>query len=117
MSRDDIYERISYAHDSLGWDLAPERIPLAVAKPVTTRQVSDLLKYANRERIPVYVQGAATAFKGSPRPKRSGSIILTTLGPSLPTNCGSRISTWRSGPDSISTNWSSGFSSMATCCP
>jgi glycolate dehydrogenase FAD-linked subunit len=77
---DGVYETISYAHDALGWDLDPKKIPLAVAKPVSAQQVSELLKYANRENIPVYVQGAATAFKGSPRPKRPGSIILSTMG-------------------------------------
>jgi len=55
-------------------------IPLAVAKPSTTAGVSDVLKYANEHKIPVYIHGAGTAFKGSPRPKRPGSILLSTQG-------------------------------------
>lgn len=77
---DNIYERISYAQDALSPDLEPEKIPLVVVKPVSARDISRVVKYANQEKIPIYIHGAGTAFKGSPRPKRPGSILLSLQG-------------------------------------
>ncbi|MEE9612194.1 MAG: FAD-binding oxidoreductase [Desulfatiglandales bacterium] len=75
-----IFERMSYGQDAAQPDLAPEKIPHAVVKPATTEGVSEVLRYANKNRIPVYIHGAGTAFKGSPKPKRPGSILLSTQG-------------------------------------
>ena len=75
---DSIYERISYGQDASSPDLEPEKIPIAVVKPQSAQEVSEILKYANEQKIPIYIHGAGTAFKGSPRPKRSGSILLST---------------------------------------
>ena len=73
-----IFERISYGQDAAQPDLAPEKIPVAVVKPTTTEAVSQVMKYANKKKIPIYIHGAGTAFKGSPKPKREGSILLST---------------------------------------
>lgn len=75
-----IFDRMSYGQDSAQPDLEPEKIPLAVVKPQTTEHVSKIVKYANEKRIPIYIHGVGTAFKGSPRPKRPGSILLSTQG-------------------------------------
>ncbi len=77
---DNIFERISYGQDASQPDLEPDKIPVAVVKPRSTEAVSAVLKYANRNKIPVYIHGAGTAFKGSPKPKRPGSILLSTQG-------------------------------------
>jgi len=77
---DNIYERISYGQDAAQPDLEPEKIPVAVVKPQSTRGVSEALRYANKNKIPIYIHGAGTAFKGSPKPKRPGSILLSTQG-------------------------------------
>ena len=74
----EIFDRIGYGQDAANPDLDPEKIPIAVVKPTTTQEVSGVLKYANKNKIPVYVHGAGTAFKGSPKPKRPGSILLST---------------------------------------
>jgi len=75
-----IFERMSYGQDAAQPDLDPEKIPLAVVKPTTTEGVSAVIKYANENKAPVYIHGAGTAFKGSPKPKRPGSILLSTQG-------------------------------------
>ncbi len=75
-----IFERVSYGQDAAQPDLEPDKIPLAVVKPETAQAVSEVLKYANKHKIPVYIHGAGTAFKGSPKPKRVGSILLSTQG-------------------------------------
>ncbi len=76
----DIYERIGYGQDGIQPDLEPEKIPAVVVKPTSVQEISEVVKYANREKIPIYIHGAGTAFKGSPRPKRPGSILLSTQG-------------------------------------
>jgi len=75
---DSIYERLSYGQDAIQPDISPDKIPIAVVKPRSTQEVSKVVKYANERRMPIYIHGAGTAFKGSPRPKRAGSIILST---------------------------------------
>ena len=74
----EIFDRISYGQDSAQPDLDPEKIPIAVVKPKTAQAVSAVVKYANQHKIPIYIHGAGTAFKGSPKPKRAGSILLST---------------------------------------
>jgi len=75
---DKIFERIAYGHDSGGADLEAEKIPAAVVKPATSKAVAKVVTYANENEIPIYIHGAGTAFKGSSRPKRSNSILLST---------------------------------------
>lgn len=74
----EIFDRISYGQDAAQPDLDPEKIPVVVVKPRTSEAVSAVVKYANKNKIPIYVHGAGTAFKGSPKPKRAGSILLST---------------------------------------
>ena len=74
---DDIFNRVNYGQDAFGLDLERNKVPIAVVRPESVKQVSKFLEYANRYKIPVYVRGAGTAFKGSSRPKREDSIILS----------------------------------------
>jgi len=73
----DIFNRATYGQDAFGIDLEKSKIPIAVVRPESAQEVSKVLVYANEHRIPVYVRGSGTAFKGSSRPKREGSIILS----------------------------------------
>jgi glycolate oxidase len=75
-----IYDRIGYGQDGIQPDIEPEKIPAVVVKPILAEQVSRVVKYANEYKIPIYIHGAGTAFKGSPRPKHEGSILLSTEG-------------------------------------
>ena len=45
---DKIFERTSYAHDGMRLDIRTENIPLAAVKPVSDRQVSEVVRYANK---------------------------------------------------------------------
>jgi glycolate oxidase len=76
----EIYERIAYGQDGIQPDLEPDKIPAVVVKPTSAQEVSKVVRYANDKRIPIYIHGAGTAFKGSARPKRPGSILLSTGG-------------------------------------
>jgi glycolate oxidase len=76
----DLYERISYGLDGIAPDLEEDKIPLVVAQPTSAQHVSKLVKYANDKKLPIYIHGAGTAFKGSSRPKRPDSILLSMQG-------------------------------------
>ena len=73
-----IYDRIAYAQDGLSSDIDLKLTPAVVVSPKDTVGVSKVLKFANKNTIPVYIHGSGTAFKGSPRPKRENSIVLNT---------------------------------------
>lgn len=75
---DRIFDRINYGQDAFGLDLEKEMVPIAAVRPRSAEEVSKVLEYANKHKIPVYIHGRGTSFKGSPRPKRPGSIILST---------------------------------------
>jgi glycolate oxidase len=77
---DNMYERIGYGQDGIQPDLEPEKIPAVVVKPTTVEEVSKVVKYANKHNTPIYIHGAGTAFKGSSKPKRENSILLSTQG-------------------------------------
>ena len=77
---DDIFECYAYGQDAIGPDLDKSFIPFAVVKPSTITQLASVVKYANNEAIPIYIHGAGTAFKGSAKPKRPNSILLSTEG-------------------------------------
>lgn len=51
------------------------RLPLAVALPETTAQVAALVKYCNREGIPVVPRGAGTSLSGGAIPQEDALVI------------------------------------------
>jgi glycolate oxidase len=51
------------------------KVPLAVALPKTTQQVSALLKYCNRYGIPVVPRGAGTSLSGGAIPQEDAVVI------------------------------------------
>lgn len=73
-----IYDRISYALDPMPYDLIDDEIPYAVVKPANAREVSEILRYANEKRIPVWIHGSGTALHGAARPKRKCIVISTS---------------------------------------
>jgi len=75
---DSIFDRISYSQSALAVDVEPSKVAIAVVRPGSAQEVSKVVEYANKRRIPIYIRGAGTSFKGSPTPKREGSIILIT---------------------------------------
>lgn len=71
----DIYERINYASDPMPYDLRENNIPDLVVKPANTEEVSQILKYANENKIPVVPHGSGTSLHGDARPKRKGILL------------------------------------------
>jgi len=73
-----IFDRINYGQDALALDIDRSKVPAAVVRPTTAQEVSKVLRYANEHKVPVYIHGSGTSFKGSAKPKRENSIILST---------------------------------------
>ena len=70
---DDLY---CYSYDATA--IAQTALPEAVLLPQTTEQVSEIVKIAAREKIPVYTRGAGTNLSGGVIPVNRG-IILSML--------------------------------------
>jgi glycolate oxidase len=49
----DVFERINYADTSLPYDVEEEDLPDVVVHPGNAHEVAEVVKYANREKIPV----------------------------------------------------------------
>lgn len=62
---------LEYSHDAT----TREALPWAVAKPTTTRQVSEILSLANQEGIPVVPRGAGTGMSGGSVPIQGGIVL------------------------------------------
>ena len=73
---DDIADLYVYSSDAS----VHQALPSVIVRPKTIEEIQKIMRFANKEKIPIYIHGTGTAFKGSPRPKRPGSIILSTHG-------------------------------------
>jgi len=65
---------MNYSYDGY----VPESKPDAVLFPVSTQQVSDIMKVAYREEIPVTPRGAGTNICGGSVPMRGGIVLAFT---------------------------------------
>jgi glycolate oxidase len=63
-----------YAHDEVAGDQYA-RMPEAVVKPETARQISQILRLANRERIPVTPRGAGSGLSCGAVPVYGGVVL------------------------------------------
>jgi glycolate oxidase len=69
---------LDYSHDEFP-DTRISQVPLAVVKPANTRQVSEILKWANRVNIPITPRGGGTGLCGGCIPA-PGGIVLSLEG-------------------------------------
>jgi len=67
--------RLSYAYD--GTPTGYKGIPDAVVFPETPEDVSKVLSFANRNKIPVYPRGAGSGLTGGAAPLEGGIVIST----------------------------------------
>lgn len=64
-------DRICYAYDGT----KQKYIPDVVVRPRSTRQVSDILRFANEHEIPVYPRGAGSGLTGGAVPVQGGIVL------------------------------------------
>ncbi len=63
-----------YSHDEVA-DKAFAAMPEMVVKPTSAQQISDIMKLANREMIPVTPRGAGSGLSGGAVPKYGGILL------------------------------------------
>jgi glycolate oxidase len=68
---------LTYAKDTMPWDVEAHNMPYAVVRPADGREVSRVLRYANQEKIPVHTHGSGTSLVGLGRPKTNGIVLDT----------------------------------------
>jgi len=64
-------ELVVYSYDAT----QRESLPWAVVRPRSSREISEILKLANRERFPVVPRGAGTGMSGGSVPVRGGVVL------------------------------------------
>ncbi|GAH92242.1 unnamed protein product, partial [marine sediment metagenome] len=70
--------RMVYGQDPMAHDIEEHNIPYVVVRPSGAEEVSQILKYANEQLIPVHTHGSGTSFAGLARPKVN--CILLDMG-------------------------------------
>lgn len=73
-----MFEKIKQSVDAFPYHADKDNLPIAVVLPETKEHVSEILKYANKEKIPVYIRGSGTQLIGASRPDTSGIVIFTS---------------------------------------
>lgn len=73
----DLIERINYADTALPYDLEREELPDVVIHPAHAQEVSEVLKYADKRRIPVTTYGSGTSLIFGTKPKHRGITLST----------------------------------------
>jgi len=74
---DSLIERINYADTALPYDLEKGDLPDIVVHPANSREISEVLKYANKGKIPVTTYGSGTSLIFGTRPKHQGIMLST----------------------------------------
>jgi len=72
-----IYEKIKQSVDAAPYHVNMAHLPHAVVLPENKEQISEILKYAYKEKVPVFVRGSGTQLAGSSRPHTPGIMINT----------------------------------------
>ena len=73
-----LLERINNAVGIHKVQLNREEVPYAVARPCSAEEVSELMKYANSKRIPVFVRGSGTSLSGASDYRHKGIVLNTS---------------------------------------
>ena len=72
-----IFEKIKQSVDPHPYGLKFSTLPYVVVLPKNNEEISEIFKYANCEKISVFVRGSGTQLAGSSRPHKHGIMINT----------------------------------------
>ncbi|HID30242.1 MAG TPA: FAD-binding oxidoreductase [Desulfobacterales bacterium] len=59
------------------WEVRAHNMPFVVVRPGSAQEISSILRYANRKKIPVHTHGSGTSLVGLGRPKVNCIVIDT----------------------------------------
>ena len=66
----------SYLEDETGLGTKPKPVTdIVVVKPANTQEVSEILKLANREKVPIFIRGGGTGLSGGCIPTKPGIVM------------------------------------------
>ena len=71
------FERIKNAIDPMPYRISESIVPYAVVLPSSVKEVSEIFKYANNSKNPLFVRGSGTQLNGASRPHTQGIVLLT----------------------------------------
>jgi len=71
------FERIKSAQDPFPYEVTMEQVPHVVVMPGSKEEIVEIVKYANTDKIPVFVRGSGTHLGGASRPHTHGILINT----------------------------------------
>jgi glycolate oxidase len=71
------FEKIKSSLDTFPYEADRDKLPLAIVMPGSTEEVSEILKYANAGKVPVFVRGSGTSFTGASRYHTPGIVLST----------------------------------------
>jgi glycolate oxidase len=71
------FEKIKNTLDPMPYRINKDSLPYAVILPGSKEEVSKVFKYANENKIPIFIRGSGTQLNGASRPHTSGIILLT----------------------------------------
>jgi glycolate oxidase len=66
-------DRICYSYDATQQQFLPD----VIVHPGSTEEISQIMKVANREKIPVFPRGAGSGFTGGSLPTKGGIVLCT----------------------------------------
>jgi glycolate oxidase len=72
-----MFERIKNALDPFPYELEKDQIPYIVVVPGDKKEISEIVKYANARKIPLFVRGSGTHLGGASRPHTHGIFLST----------------------------------------
>jgi glycolate oxidase len=75
----DFFEGVNNMIDPLPYDVdfEKEKLPYVVVRPGNEREISEIMKFASSETIPIYPRGSGTSVTGASRPSHRGIVINT----------------------------------------
>ncbi|MBW2040306.1 MAG: FAD-binding oxidoreductase [Deltaproteobacteria bacterium] len=72
-----LFERIKNTVDVYPYEVERGQICYAVVMPKSKGEISEIMKYANSIRVPVFIRGSATHLGGNYRPHVPGIVVST----------------------------------------
>ena len=73
----DLFERVKNTIDIFPYEVERGQVCSAVVMPGSKGEIIEILNYANREKIPIFIRGSGTHLGGNYRPHIPGIVVST----------------------------------------
>ena len=73
----ELAERVVYSETLLPYDLDEGELADVIVQPADAKEISEILKYANKHKIPVTPMGSGTGLMFATKPKHKGIMMST----------------------------------------